>query len=88
MSKYYKAEDIIKAINDGQNKWYSNETLRNSMLKFLVEDIPSADVVEVVHCKDCKHYVSDGGAIMECEIYEVPTEDNHYCGYGERKDNE
>lgn len=39
---------------------------------------------EVVRCKDCKYYRSDGGTIMECEVYEVPIEDNHYCGYGEK----
>ena len=45
-------------------------------------------VVEVVRCKDCKHYVSDGGAIMYCEHTDVPTATSDYCSYGEREDNE
>ena len=49
-----------------------------------------ADVVEVVRCKDCKHYggVVYGGVCRKYSGYEtkVCTEKDHYCSYGERKD--
>lgn len=41
-----------------------------------------ADVVEVVRCKDCKHY--DGGRF--CYYTEITVLDNDYCSYGERRD--
>ena len=52
----------------------------------LFDIINSSDVVEVVRCKDCKHYISDGGALMICEITEMNTNDCDYCSYGERAD--
>ncbi len=50
----------------------------------------AADVVEVVRCKDCKHYggVVYGGVCRKYSGYEtkVCTDKDHYCSYGERKD--
>ena len=51
-------------------------------------DKPTADVVEVVRCKDCKHY-EPCTAVSYCNLYEdVTTEPNAYCSYGERRENE
>lgn len=57
-----------------------------------IENIPAADVVEVVRCKDCKHRGTD-----EC-VFHVKGEpadeelliklDNDFCSYGERRDSE
>lgn len=51
-------------------------------------DLPTADVVEVVRCKDCKHCDPDN---RHCDHYmgtvlPVSREDNDFCSYGERKD--
>ena len=47
-----------------------------------VMELPSADVVEVVRCKDCKHYRIWE---MKCDRLHVkPFADNHYCSFGER----
>lgn len=40
---------------------------------------------EVVRCKDCIHYESDGGALMVCRIDDMVVDDTDYCSYGERK---
>lgn len=56
--------------------------------------IPSADVVEVVRCKDCKHYSL---AMLKCcfplddkhtfDEYVPPIwQPNDYCSYGERRE--
>ena len=55
-------------------------------------DKPTADVVEVVRCKDCKNcFVYQKwnkkeyfGCCRNGEVYEV--DGNHYCSYGERKE--
>lgn len=47
--------------------------------------LPAADVVEVVRCKDCKHYQKDmlfGNAY--CDGRQVKPDD--FCSYGERKE--
>ena len=57
----------------------------------LMVDAPTADVVEVVRCKDCKHatfYSCKNDSCYKgiiCE-YRIGTDDeNFYCSYGERR---
>lgn len=48
-------------------------------LQAIISDIPSADVVEVVRCKDCIHA---GG--RDCPI-DWPKNGEGYCSFGERR---
>ena len=58
----------------------------NKELSKRIKVLPSADAVEVVRCKDCKRYDSDGGALMVCELTELVADDNDYCSWGERRE--
>ena len=51
-----------------------------------IEDTPTADVVEVVKCKDCKHSNEDGTICR----YSVgrSVEPDHFCSYGTPKESE
>lgn len=60
-----------------------------------LRDFPSADVVEVVRCKDCKYHLFDGSCdndyisrqIEHCGCYpDFNTPDDFFCKYGERKE--
>ena len=49
----------------------------------LIDEIPAADVVPVVRCRECKHY--DGKWM--CKISGVPSrKPNDFCSYGDRKE--
>ena len=55
----------------------------------LIDQIPAADVVEVVRCKDCKHFAPRADkkygicfAIEDTFPVSVPA--NHWCSFGER----
>lgn len=59
-----------------------------------LRDVPAADVVPVVRCKDCKWFVdNNGGEWYGCKMFQVvritpedaPKPDD-FCSYGERKD--
>ena len=52
------------------------------------DQIDKAPSIEIVRCKDCKYWVSDGGALMICDIHKDPTVPNHYCSYGEEDKDE
>ena len=63
----------------------------------MIEDLPSADVVEVVRCKDCVHArnMPLGLCYLHTEPYDnakgykgdaVCVEPNDYCSYGERRE--
>lgn len=55
----------------------------------VVDSMPSADVVPVVRCKNCKYLVnatvnSNGFLICHANDMEIAPED--FCSYGERKE--
>lgn len=77
-------------ISDGEYSGYCTEDIS-------LDEIPTADVVEVVRCRDCKHKVNFQNRIMcdrnarystvRSEWYGLTATDNdNYCAYGERKD--
>lgn len=53
---------------------------------------PTIDAVEVVRCKDCKHWGTGYGGETEnikvCEFANYMVSKNGYCVCGERKDAE
>lgn len=55
-----------------------------------LKEAPTADVVEVVRCKDCKHLIKDIFNRTACnrtfDMFGVLKDD--FCSYGERKDRE
>ena len=78
MSRYVDAEDALKDADTIDPK-YSNLIKR---VKDIIKAQPSADVVEVVRCKDCKHWTG-----IECTARDIDVvDDDDYCSYGERKD--
>ena len=97
MTEYTKREDAINSvINDNLvggkelfekcrsevcvTEWF--DCLRDCVST--LETVPSADVVEVVRCKDCKHYKG----LAECEVIGDCMGTYGFCAWGERKDNE
>lgn len=48
-----------------------------------VEDADTANVVEVVRCKDCVHYIAED---LHCRKHFCIFGPDAYCSYGERKD--
>ena len=57
-----------------------------------LQDEPVVDAVEVVRCKDCKHYkpqkVSakwDGKTNFCCRVVTVKVPPDGFCSYGERR---
>ena len=82
MPRYIDADIAL----DKMKNWHTQERLMDC-----VRDTPTADVVEVVRCKDCQHatfYSSKNDACYKgiiCE-YEIGTGDeNFYCIYGEAR---
>ena len=88
MPRYIDANKLLKKIfpigmvDDGRY------TINAKAVKHAINQTPTADVVEVVRCKDCKYcreYMNFNmdkylGCNCNGEIYKVtPT---HFCGYG------
>lgn len=78
MSKrYIDADALLEALPD-------DLPYKASVKRVLIQ-APAADVVEVVRCRECKHYQNDiffGRGW--CNGRNVEKDD--YCSYGERKE--
>lgn len=51
-------------------------------IKGVIDDAPTIDAVEVVRCKDCRHYAKG-----HCYMYGGQMNDDDYCSHGERQCN-
>ena len=72
------------------------ETFERLVVDWLdIESAPTVDAVEVVRCKDCKHYGCEqepchGKTQRFCRLHKglVIVDRDTFCSYGERKDND
>lgn len=88
--KLRRTLDIDKCSNDFACGW----VIGVDNMEGLIDRQPTADVVEVVRCKNCIHKVDYCGRLM-CgrQMYKfaegvgglVATLPEHFCSYGERK---
>lgn len=80
MSKYVNAADAVEKIAEKHG-------IRIADLCDTFGDIPAADVVEVVRCKECIWRGGEECAMFyRCECGEQDTweTDNDFCSWGER----
>lgn len=82
---YINTDDFLELFavaSIGQDKQFINT------VKMVLEDTPIADVVDVVRCKDCKHFIKDIFNRTACnrtfDMFGVLKDD--FCSYGERKE--
>lgn len=94
MARYIDAEKLLKDM-----EFVTNDTTCPLHIAATIDQTislaPTADVVEVVRCKDCLHKINYKGRAM-CTIYGEEafgtwyglnaTRDEHFCSYGERRD--
>ena len=93
--EYIKKEDAIAVIDRCRERLQGNGSTYEFMLE-MIADIPLADVVEVVRCRECKYKeLMDEGVTKYyyCALEDRPNrqwsvDDTDYCSWGERKDNE
>ena len=87
MAEYIKKKDLVEfACRHVDGKLDANDIAR----------FPTADVVEVVRCRDCKYFETDEeDELGECKCGYIAVSYNgalyphrtDYCSYGERQGN-
>ena len=97
MSDYIKREDAINKLADeyvfDARSEYEGTFTRADFIddaKETLADIPNADVVEVVRCKDCKYNDQCKHRVVMWVEDPINTwhKDIDFCSYGKRKDDE
>ena len=90
MSRYIEAKELLTELH----KWFPNDHFyddkwdSNRVLKAIGET-PDADVVAVVRCKDCKHYIKDktfGDLWCNQGRQSNCVSGDDYCSRGERRE--
>ena len=91
MDDLVRKQTVLNMIDDVQ---FGNITDKLTRLHEAVHNLPPVDAVEVLRCKDCKHWVRDGnesyGYAMFCKANcslggQGIKKPDDYCSYGERK---
>ena len=86
--------DFKKAVHSPNGDYLTGYVCALSATEGIIAGLPDADVVEVVRCKDCKHYDNTEG-IQWCHLnskfgkfamdwHSFP--EDGCCSYGERKE--
>ena len=104
MDEYITRNNAISAVCFGCNQQFSDEPCEPSecSIRQSIMALPTADVAEVVRCKDCKFWTpmddgiswqnkgrTDGECQFLWQLHHAErhlTEKDHFCGYGERKE--
>ncbi len=55
-------------------------------IKERLDATPTVDAVEVVRCKDCKHWYSDADTGMACEFTNMGQPKDGFCNWAERRE--
>ena len=83
MAEYVERKALLKNVQQNAPYIYA-------MVAPIVYITPTADVVEVVRCKDCKHWLKDFAGCTDivgrCEWANYMVGANGYCVYGEKMD--
>ena len=92
MAEYIEKKDLLKVLPPKCNMGDMYATAYNTCLNTienLIKESPTADVVPVVRCKDCKHFrLYNGFKRGECRLFcelNSSMQINDYCSYGERR---
>lgn len=94
MARYIDADAAIEYLEIHKELGKKNHSIlcadEDSIIKFLQEKCPTADVVEVVRCKDCKYWVSpmkdDAHYCNKKSGLVGIVAEEDFCSYGERKE--
>lgn len=95
MEEYITKEQAIAAMEQVTRPECFIEDTRKNFVK-IIEELPAADVVEVVRCNDCDYAEFDEpldyGALYKCQFWDGEHYGEHptvggddFCSYGVRR---
>lgn len=86
MSRYIDADKFIDWLDVGHYRSPDELCLSEGDVKDFIDLQPTADVVEVVRCKDCIHYTPCERGMSLCCRHIRTVEGQDFCNYGVRKE--
>lgn len=99
MARYIDADKLIEAIEKDIEPYKSWDCTKFDVVMDTILEAPTADVVEVVRCKNCQKFKLKGEDISFEDVYGVcertitgffdggeEVYGNDFCSYGKRRD--
>lgn len=92
IADFKRAVNSVKPMNSDYLTGYISAL---SVVEGAIAEQPATDVMEVVRCKDCKHYSSNkpksqlhrsGYCLLNEDVTDDRREETDFCSYGERKE--
>ena len=84
MSRYIDADELVRYMEERQERLKDDESLWElSVVETFLGRASSADVAEVVRCKDCIYKERE-----RCGLTRYTVREYDFCNYGVRKENE
>ena len=82
MKEYISKIDAVDAVEraNGNMTWAERDDCKKRL-----EELPPADVVRVVRCRDCTFNATTNKCLNPDSFFLIP-EDDDFCSYGERKE--
>lgn len=89
MDEYVRKQDVVDKINANADDLEQNGCIPYAQgaraMAIVVEQIPPADVVPVVRCKDCKYNATTHKCLNPDSFFLIPKDDD-FCSFGERRE--
>lgn len=86
MAEYIDKAKVILRIDNEARMWGDDYGITDVICD--IDDFPTADVVEVVRCGECRYHTSKGTCDCPQWLYDdinLYVEPTDFCSYGERK---
>ena len=85
MAEYIDRAAVLEILDDTAKNWKQDCGLSKAeYLRIRIKNLSTADVVEVVRCRDCRHFQIRGGCGEPwCDGRRVSPD--YYCADGERR---
>ena len=97
MSRYINADALEqhKFVSWTMPEFFNERSLEqqayqlgwNNAIEAIMENEPTADVVEVVRCEECRYW-DNRFDVMVCNLTDGMKGASDYCSYGERREDE
>lgn len=91
MAEYIKRVDAMKICQQYSQQCFNANDSKGQFIAETIEDevikIPTANVIEVIRCKDCNYHKTDAFGQKMCMrgFTYFQMNDDDYCSYGVRK---
>ena len=95
MSKVVQVDGLIHMFKDMRARLNPRDyhslleyDTRDTMLLNMVQMLQLSDGIELVFCKDCKHWYPDADCGMACEFTNMSQPEDGFCNWGVAKESE